>query len=304
MRITFNMMARRALDDVLMSAQRLQDAQQRVSTGKRISKPSDDVGGTGRALNLRSTISEIDQYMKNADSVKSGLEVTNSALDSVVTTLQQVRVLALQAANSTTTPEARTAMAAELDQIMSSLTALGNSQYAGKYIFAGSATNSPPFVPSGSPTPPYSYVGNNALVSVQVAPWTNASCNVTGETLFNMGSAAVPGSPDLLSTIQALKDEIEAGNVGAITARIADVDANLNNVITIRSEVGARISRIETITQSLGDSKTSLATLLSKTEDADLTEAVLDLRTRENIYQAAVATAGRIMQITLADYIK
>ncbi|MCX6374925.1 MAG: flagellin [Armatimonadetes bacterium] len=119
-----------------------------------------------------------------------------------------------------------------------------------------------------------------------------------------MNGAAVPTSPDVFSTIQALVEEIQAGDMLAASARVADIQANLDNVITIRSEVGARASRLDNISESLLDSKTSLSTLLSETEDADLAEAVLELRTRENVYQAAVSVAGRILNITLADYIK
>jgi flagellar hook-associated protein 3 FlgL len=186
---------------------------------------------------------------------------------------------------------------------VTSLAGYGNTQYDGKYVLSGSATNVQPFVVSGSHTPPYSYNGNDTQVSIQVAPWTNVSSNVIGRTVFNMGSSAVPTSPDLFATIQALKDEIDAGDGQAVSGLLADVKANLNNVITVRSEVGARISRIEATSASLEDSKTSLSTLLSKTEDVDLSEAVLNLRTRENIYQAAIQTAARVINISLADYL-
>ena len=304
MRITFNMMANRALNNMTSTAERLMEAQDRVSSGKRIRKPSDDVTGTGRALSLRSTISEIEQYLRNSDMVKSQLSVTNSAMDSVVTSLERVQEIALLAANSPVPVEARPALTTELGEIMLSLAAAGNMQYGDRYIFGGSITNQPPIVSSGVTMPPYSYAGNDTQISVQVAPWTNTTCNAVGSAVFNMSGAAVPTSPDVFSTIQLLKEEIEAGNLTAVSARIADIEANLKNVITIRSEVGARTSRLENISESLLDSKTSLSTLLSETEDADLTQAVLELRTRENVYQAAVSVAGRILNITLADYIK
>lgn len=304
MRITFNMMANRALNNMTSTAERLMEAQDRVSSGKRIRKPSDDVTGTGRALSLRSTISEIEQYLRNSDMVKSQLSVTNSAMDSVVTSLERVQEIALLAANSPVPVEARAALTTELGEIMLSLAASGNRQYGDRYIFGGSITNQAPIVTSGVTMPPYSYAGNDTQISVQVAPWTNTTCNVVGSAIFNMNGAAVPTSPDVFSTIQSLKDEIQAGDMQAASARVADIKANLNNVITIRSEVGARASRLDNISESLLDSKTSLSTLLSETEDADLAEAVLELRTRENVYQAAVSVAGRILNITLADYIK
>jgi len=304
MRITFNMMTGRILDDLMSSSERLMAAQKKAASGKRISSPSDDVSGTGRALNLRSTISEIEQYLRNGNIVKSELAAAHGALDSIVSAIRHVRDLALQAANSTMTPEARLGIAAELDQILITLAADGNTQHAGKYIFAGTKTNTPPIAATGVPIPPYSYDGNNMETTIQVAPWTSMCTNVTGDVVFNMGGAAVPTAPDLFSTIQALKEEVVAGDTQAISNRLTDIDANLSNVAAIRSQVGAWLNRLEATTEALLDSKLIMADLLSKTEDIDFAEALVELRTRENIYQAAIATSSRILQLSLADYLE
>jgi flagellin-like hook-associated protein FlgL len=173
MRITFGMLSRSALENLMSGAERLADAQRRASTGKRISKPSDDVTGTGRALDLRSTISQVEQYVRNCDAAKAQLEVTSSALDSAVSALQRVRSIAVEAGSTSTTYQARAALASELDQIMTSLAASGNTIYADKYIFGGSKTKEQPIVTSGLATPPYQYQGNDTLISLQIAPWTS-----------------------------------------------------------------------------------------------------------------------------------
>ncbi|MHB1190775.1 MAG: flagellin, partial [Armatimonadota bacterium] len=79
---------------------------------------------------------------------------------------------------------------------------------------------------------------------------------------------------------------------------------NLNNVIAVRSQMGGRLNRLESTNNMLLDLKLSMSNLLSETEDADLAEAILDLRTQENVYQAAAATAGRVLDISLVNYLK
>jgi len=64
------------------------------------------------------------------------------------------------------------------------------------------------------------------------------------------------------------------------------------------------LNRLEATTEALLDSKLIMADLLSKTEDIDFAEALVELRTRENIYQAAIATSSRILQLSLADYLE
>lgn len=302
MRVTYHMLSRGVLTDMSASSQRLLDAQRRASSGKRILKPSDDVSGTGRALNLRSTLSDIEQYLNNADIAKNQLYVTTSALDSVVKSIQQVRSIALQAANSSVTEQTRQALATQLDEISKSLAGTANTRIGSKYIFGGSATSLQPLQPTGTTTPPYSYAGNNTRVNIHISPWTSVTTNVTANAVFNLDGSTVVMTTDLFSTIQDLKDKVLAGDSSAISDLVGNIDLHLNNVTAIRSEVGGRIATLESTTDSMLDSKTSISELLSKTEDADLAEAILDLQTRQNMYEAAVSTAGKILQLSLTDF--
>jgi len=304
MRVTLSMMTSRVLDDLMVSSERLLEAQNRASSGKRIRRPSDDVSGTGLAMNLRETLSEFKQFERNGDVAKSLLTATSHYLNSIAEMLEEARSLALSAANPAVTDEARSAIALQLDQISSALAAAGNAQYAGKYLFAGSQTKTPPLVPSGVESPPYSYQGDSEEFRLQVAPGTYISSNVTGDGLFNIGGASVPGAPDIFETLRLLKQEITAGDSLAISSRIADIDANLNNVIATESQVGAKLNRLDNITGTVLDSQLVFKELLTKTEDVDLAEAILELRTRENVYQAAIATASRVLQMSLADYLE
>jgi flagellar hook-associated protein 3 FlgL len=305
MRITFNMMTRRVFDDLSTSSQRLVDAQIRASSGKRILKPSDDVTGTGKAIRLRSAISEIEQFTRNTDMAKSQMGVTENTLNTISKALQDVRTVAMRAANDSMTADNKTALAAQLDQIVQDLVAAANTQYSGKYILAGSQTQKQPIIVNAGGEPPYSYQGDSESFKVQIAPGgTYITANVTADAVFNMGSAAVASAPDAFSMIKTLKENVLAGDTQAISEQLSDIDAIWSNVSNIVTNVGARMQRLEAADNSLQDTKVVMSDLLSKTEDADLMEAVLEVRTRENIYQAAMTTANRLMEVTLANNIK
>lgn len=303
MRITFNMLSRGVLADITSSSQRLLEAQNRASSGRRILKPSDDVSGTGRALGLRSTISDIEQFLQNADVVKSQLMVTTSAMDTVVRAVQRVETIAQTAATSTVSDDGQQALISELDELSKSIAAASNTQYNGKYVFSGSLTDQQPLTPTAVPPPPYTYAGNDTRISVQVSPWTSIETNVTANAVLNMDGTTVPTTTDLFSTIQAVKDAIQAGTLSAVSQQLNDIKAHRINVVTIRSEIGGRIVTLESSSDSLADSKLTLLDLQSKTEDVDMAEAILDLQTRQNMYQAAIATASHILSLTLADYL-
>ena len=108
---------------------------------------------------------------------------------------------------------------------------------------------------------------------------------------------------DLFTTLSLLSDEIRAGDANAVSARLADMDAHLSRVLELRAEVGGRINRLELCTDRLADMKVSLTEMRSEVEDADLVQAVVDLETQENIYQATASAAARIGQLSLLDFL-
>ncbi|MHB1191374.1 MAG: flagellar hook-associated protein FlgL [Armatimonadota bacterium] len=269
MRISFKMTNGQVLDNLVANAERLTRAQGVASSGKRISRPSDDVTGASNAMRLRSSLSSIEQFGRNTAVAKSQMTVTSSALDSVVNAIQSARTLALSAANSAITDEARAGIAPQLDRIIDTLVAAGNTQFSGKYIFSGSATSTPPIAPSAGAAP-YAYQGDGTEFKIQIAPGNSVAVNTTAETVFNMGGSAVPSAEDIFSNIKALRDEILSGDTQAISSRIEGLDVNLNNVIAVRSQMGGRLNRLESTNNMLLDLKLSMSNLLSETEDSDM----------------------------------
>jgi flagellar hook-associated protein 3 FlgL len=303
MRITLGMMTSSLLTSLTLNSERLLEAENVASSGKRIFRPSDDVPGVGRSLSLRSTLAELDQFERNSGVADSELSVASSALDKAVTALQSVRSLAVQAASAATTPEARAAIVAQLDSLSGELAAVANSQHVGKYIFSGSRSDRPAVVANPGGSPPYVYQGDSSQFTIQVSPGQYVTANVTGDAVFNM-NGSVAGAPDVFTMIRDLEAKVTAGDVAGISDELTQIDANLNNVVAIRSQIGGRIKRLESNSGSLADLKVSVQDLLSKTEDADLADAVLELQMRQNVYQAAIAAAGKVLQLSLVDYIQ
>ncbi|MDO8585754.1 MAG: flagellin [Armatimonadota bacterium] len=301
MRITLGMLTGRIRTNLAADTQRLLEAQDRASSGKRIHRPSDDVPGVGRAISLRSALASVEQFDRNSGIAGNLLSVANDALNSVVARLQDVRSLALTAASSTINDEARVGITTRLDTIAVELQSVANTQYLGRYVFSGSLSNTEAVVANGAGSPPYIFQGDNSGFEIQVAPGTFMTANVTADMVLNMGGVAIPGSPDVFSTLETLKSNIMAGDAQAVSDQIAEIDAQLRNAVAIRSQIGGRVRRLESTNDALLDSKLKIQDLLSKTEDADLAEAVLDLRTRETVYQAALSAASRVLDISLAN---
>src|SRR6266567_3376232 len=114
MRITTGMMAASALRNIEVNQNRVDSLQNQITSGSRITKPSDDPIGAARALSLQESLDQSTQYGRNIDQATSWLNSTDSALGSVTDALHRARELAVQAANGTLGPSDRSAIQAEI----------------------------------------------------------------------------------------------------------------------------------------------------------------------------------------------
>src|SRR3982074_2462213 len=130
-----------AIDD---QAALYQQIGQQLSGGKQGSAPSDDPGRIATDLGLHTSIDTTNQASTNVQNAVSELTTTDGALSSLTSVMQSARALAIQGASDTLTDPQRTSLANQIDQLLQQSIAIGNSSYAGKYIFAGTSTSSNP----------------------------------------------------------------------------------------------------------------------------------------------------------------
>src|ERR1700736_5370379 len=125
-----------AIDD--QSALYLQIGQQ-LSSGKQLNAPSDDPGRIATDLGVHTSIDTTNQAATNVQNAVSELTTTDGALSSLTSVMQSARSLAIQGASDTLTDQQRTSLANQIDQLLQQSIAVGNTSYAGKYIFAGTS---------------------------------------------------------------------------------------------------------------------------------------------------------------------
>src|ERR671929_791922 len=111
MRITSTMMMETTLRNIETNQQRTEELQSQITSGSRITKPSDDPIGAAQALQLQHTLDATKQYATNLDQATSWLDLTDSALGAVTQALQRTNELAVQAANGTLGPTELSAIA-------------------------------------------------------------------------------------------------------------------------------------------------------------------------------------------------
>lgn len=425
MRVTNSMMANNMMRNLNKNLGKMERMQQQMASGKKFSRPSDDPIGVSRSLRLNTEVATMEQYKRNAEDAQSWLDTTEMAINNINTVLQRASELTVQAVSETNSIDERNAIAGEITELRNQLIQIGNTTYAGSYIFSGFKTDKPLLDSDGKydigngsnkltldevietniglgdrigmntvgqrifglnkAGADLDMVTSNTLKQQQsmkgryISATTAEPLNATGSFILTNGSDSVTVSitgpfsnlTDLANAITtqlagtnldvphvnvAIKDNkltfesdnemsirsdsldvtllgmgnnqksvsrIDSGNSSQIIAIFDQLISDLtndnttgisnairrianqaNNINAVRSELGVKSNRVELTTNRILDDTLNLKGLLSKNEDADMAEVIINIKMEENVYQASLSTGARIIQPSLIDFLR
>lgn len=297
MRISSSQFQLESVRRILDQEVRLNNIQQKISTGRRILNPSEDPAGAARILDLKQIIDINEQYQRNADMVKSRLESQDVTLTSFVDVFQRVRELAVQGLNDPNGQENRDAIALEVRQQLDELLSLASRKDgSGEYLFSGYQSDTNPVNDAGSGN--YTYAGDQGRRAVAIGPSRSVEDSDNGFDLF----FDIDGSTEnAFSAVYKLATALE-GNTQSGT-QIADIDAVMENINNFRSKTGVGLNSIEVQTQVNEGVVLQSRELLSSIEDLDLAEAITELNLRKTGLEAAQQSYIKIQGLTLFNFL-
>lgn len=301
MRITNNMLINNMLSNLNTNLDRMSRYQTQLATGKKITLPSDDPIVASRSLKLRTDVAEIKQYQRNVEDAVSWMEITETTLAQMGDVIQRVRELTVQGANGTTTTEDLEKAMKEVEQLKIQMTHMANTTYAGRYIFSGFKTDKPLMDENGVFQID---IANSEMINFEIGMGDDIHVNVTGSDLFNHEINAVAGDKSsIIQTFDNIIAAMTAGDHEAVGDNLAQIDADFNNILRVRSGVGARMNRLELTLNRLGDDTVNFTKLMSKNEDVDMAEAIMNLLNEENVYKASLSAGAKVIQPSLIDFL-
>lgn len=143
MRITNSIMVNNSLYNINNNKVNMDTLHTQLTTQKKIQRPSDDPIVAVRALRLRSTYSEICQYLdKNVPDARSILECTDDALEKINDVLEEVITYCNQGVNDYNTVDERIALKTTLEQLRKQIFSDGDAELNGRTLFTGYKTDS------------------------------------------------------------------------------------------------------------------------------------------------------------------
>lgn len=301
-RITQSMIQRSLLSDLNGVADRLSRTRMKLSSGKELTRPSDDPFAVSRAIALRSSLEATRQYQRNAIEAAAWADTTEVALARITDAVQRARELLVKGGNDANGPEARAAIAAEIETLIDSVKQEANTTYAGRYIFAGTDTETRPYTLGTDDT----YAGNTDPVVREIGPGVALTVNVVGSDFLGEGQAA--GDDKLLHVLRDIVDHLRGGtpadNDALRGTDLSRLDANLGELNRLRAVIGSTTNRLETAESRLLEIEEASRNLLSETEDADMAKTLIDFSMQQAVYQSALRSGSNIVQASLLDFLR
>lgn len=297
-RVTQNMLNNNMLRNLHKSMGNMDNLQQQLSSGKKISKPSDDPVVAARGMFYRSSLMENDQYKRNVDEAQSWMDMTDSTMDEMGNILKRVRELLVYSGDGAISPDDLKAMGSEVEELKKHMGTLANQQINGKYIFAGTDTNKPPYDATAKAGAGDFVSTNSSPINLEVSQGVFVTSNINAQNLFNFPD----NNNNMFTVLNNIINVLKAGN--SATQFQTAIDNQYNQLLAERASLGANVNRVELIAERLDTQEVSITGLMSKNEDADMSKVITDLKTQESVHNAALGAGARIIQPTLLDFLR
>ena len=296
MRVTSSMMVRSTLRDLGYGLRAMQHTQTQLSSGKQLTRASDDPTAASMAMDLRVQLNRTQQRDRSLIDAQGWLDTADATLTNSLDRLVRAKEIAVRASSTggLSDPTARQGMATEIDAIRADLLALANTKYGDRSLFNGTANG-------GAYDAVGAYLGNDAGVIRDVAAQTNLKVNITGPEIFGTAGGPVGNMFEVLDRLSAA---IKSGDETAIATEHANLMSATDRMSAATVDVGSRAARVLDLRDRLDDDKLRLTSQLSQIEDVDVVEALVKSKAQETAYQAALQVTGKILPPSLLDYLR
>ena len=298
MRVTMNSLYDRINTDLSRIVENQAKINAEISSGKIYRRPSDAPVELTHALGFRSDLNDAKQFERNITFGQGWVQATETSIRQIEDRLVRAKELAVEGANDTQNADTRKAIAAEVKVILDEVVSLANTSIGGRYILAGTRTNGydngeTPFMidKDGKVT----YLGNDEDFSIDIGTAQTQKINLDGK------SALVHSG--LFDALDMLQDSLNANSQHSIETALAKIDLSITHVSDQTALTGAMGNTLDNKADIASSLSLTIEEQLSDIEDTDIIRAISELKTLDSGYQAALAAASKVMQMSLVDFI-
>ncbi|WP_418223612.1 flagellar hook-associated protein FlgL [Clostridium isatidis] len=321
MRVTNSMLSKSFLRDLNRNQNNLKKINNQLSSGKEISRPSDNPYKAARSMQLSSDIKAAIQYNENIKDTTNWLDTTDTALQQLEKSFQRIRELMVSAGNAAYGSDEKKAIKDEINEKVNEIAQILNTNFDGKYIFGGTKVNSKPVAVQADGT-----TGNNKLyyassdgskinvsdkeynmlasgLIVEISQGVTMKYNVTATEILEFGEGA--NKVNVMNLLTDITNSLDSEDSSEVTGNLlSQMDSAISNLLKVMAELGSKQNRMEAAATQNEDQILNLKDVLSQTEDIDFAEKTIEASVAQTVYMASLQVSARIIQPTLLDFLR
>lgn len=282
---------------LLQTQTRTRLTQAQISTGKVSNRYQDIAPNVERLIDVKVTLQANQQFQESNDYSNRKLTVMEAAVSDLVDTATRAQTLAIQRANDGSAFPGM--IGPEFESLLDQAVALLNTDMDDRYLFGGSRTDQQPivldpnFANFGLPDDTY-YQGDELEITVR------ADLNID---ISHSMSANREGFQELIGGIRGLINGDVLDDPAILESSLGLIHDSLGKIADYQAELGTRQAQLDRINQRHTDTELYLENRISEIEDVDITEAITRLADDQVLLEGAMATIGRLNQLSLVDFL-
>jgi len=266
----------------------ISEVEEQAITGVKLIHPSDIPTAIAEAHDLRASIDDQELFIENGNRALSFQNQAEQTLSSASEIMKRAWEVSILAASDTLDDVTRQLHAEEVADLELQLQDLANTQFEGRYLFSGLATDTPAYDANGV------YQGSADGSTIQIGDGSSAQVSYDGSAIFD----------PLFATLSDLHDAIIVNDTDAIGAMVDDLQGGVDHAIQHRSMIGLDFNATSSQVLLAENLEVTLAERLNGLIGADPIETYNQLAALRSSYESALQVAGTSLQTSLMDYVR
>jgi flagellar hook-associated protein 3 FlgL len=303
MRVPNLMNNAQSLLDLQRIKQQYAETVEQLSTGQANPNIGDNPTATAQVEGYQASINVNTEYINQANTANSQMQATSTALNTMVTNIQQLMQLGQEGLAGNATAASQAGIATQVSALRTDLIATGNTQVQGQYIFAGTMTTTVPFVDDETTTPAtVTYNGNSGTTSLQVSQSTSVTTNLPGDALF-FGPAGQGQATDILAQAAAMAQALSTNNTAALQTAYNNIQTISSRINVAVADMGERENGVTALQNGLTAYNQNLTTQQSSIASVNYALAITQLNQEGVAQQATLSTIAQTNSKNLFSYL-
>ncbi|MCC9272870.1 MAG: flagellar hook-associated protein 3 [Enterococcus aquimarinus] len=305
MRVSSNITYNDFIKNLNRNAVKVQKTLNQLSSLQEVSQSSDNPLLVSKIINLNVSLGKNATYAQEIKDSISWSNTQDGALESVSSSMNRIRTLMQASGTATAGKEEIKANKNEIQQELRSVVAALNTNFDGRYVFAGQATDKAPYEvieDDNGEVIGIQYNGTSDDLPREIADGVTVNLVTDGSKMMAAGEEKLD---TFVKDLMAALNEGEDGNKDQLSGSLMErIDKLSSNFVDNRTHIGAVANRLKAAEARNETEKLSMTQSLSERQDVDVAEKYMEYQNQMLAYKTTMAMGTQIMQTTILDYVR